>query len=73
MAIESLGKLLIYIGICVVIIGAFLLLLSKIPWFGRLPGDIAIRREGWTIYLPITTMILVSIILTVILNLIFRK
>lgn len=73
MALEGLGKLLIYIGVIVVLIGAFLLLLSKIPWFGRLPGDFAMQRGGWTIYVPITTMILVSIVLTVILNLVFRK
>ncbi len=73
MALESLGKILIITGIIIVMIGGFLMLLSKIPWFGRLPGDIAIQREGWTIYVPITTMILVSIVLTIILNFVFRK
>jgi len=73
MALESLGKLLIIIGVSVVMVGAFFMLLSKLPWFGRLPGDIVIHREGWTIYLPITTMILVSLVLTIIMNFIFRR
>ena len=73
MALESLGRLLVYIGVIIVVLGAFLLLLSRMPWFGRLPGDIAWQKEGWTIYFPVTTMILVSVVLTIILNLIFRK
>ena len=73
MALESLGRLLIYIGIVVVLIGAFFLLLSKVPWFGRLPGDIVYRREGMTLYVPIATMLLVSLILTLLLNIIWRR
>jgi len=73
MAVESLGRLLLYIGIITVLIGAFFILVAKVPWFGRLPGDIVIRREGFTLYIPIATMILVSIVLTVLLNLIFRR
>ncbi len=73
MAIESLGRLLIYIGVITVMIGGFLILVAKVPWFGRLPGDLVFRREGLTIYVPIATMILVSLVLTVILNVIYRK
>jgi len=73
MALESLGKLLIYIGVCIVMAGAFFMLLSKIPWFGKLPGDLALQRSGWTIYIPITTSLLVSILITLILNFIFRR
>ncbi|MEM4204371.1 MAG: DUF2905 domain-containing protein [Candidatus Methanomethylicaceae archaeon] len=73
MAVESLGRMLIYIGVVTVLIGAFLILVAKIPWFGRLPGDIVYRREGITIYIPITTMILVSLILTLLLNIVWRR
>jgi len=73
MALESLGKLLIIIGVSVVLVGAFLMLISRLPWFGRLPGDIVVNRGGWSIYVPITTMILVSLVLTLILNFIFRR
>ncbi len=73
MAVEPLGRLLIYIGVITVMIGGFFILVAKVPWFGRLPGDIVYHREGLTIYIPIATMILVSIVLTIILNIIFRK
>lgn len=73
MAVESLGRILIYIGIVMVLIGGFFVLIAKVPWFGRLPGDIVYRREGLTIYLPIATMILVSLILTLLLNIIWRR
>ena len=73
MALESLGRMLIYIGIIIVVIGGFFLLMAKLPWFGRLPGDIIYRREGLTIYVPLATMILVSLVLTLLLNLVWRK
>ncbi len=73
MALESLGKLLIYIGVIIVMIGAFVLLMAKVPWFGRLPGDISFQKEGWTLYIPVTTMIIVSAFLTLLINIIFRK
>lgn len=73
MAIESLGRMLIYIGIIIVVIGGFFLLMGKLPWFGRLPGDIVYRREGLTVYVPLATMILVSLVLTLLLNLVWRK
>ena len=73
MAAESLGRVLIYIGIITVLIGGFFILVAKVPWFGKLPGDIIYRREGLTIYVPIATMILVSLILTLLLNIIWRR
>jgi len=65
--------MLIYIGIIIVVIGGFFLLMAKLPWFGRLPGDIVYRREGLTVYVPLATMILVSLVLTLLLNLVWRK
>lgn len=73
MAIESLGKLLLYIGVVTVLIGAFFILVAKVPWFGKLPGDIVYRREGLTVYVPLATMILVSLLLTILLNLVWRR
>lgn len=73
MAFESLGRLLIVIGVVSIAIGALFVLFGKVPWIGRLPGDIVIRREGFTLYFPIVTMILISIILTILLNLIGRR
>jgi hypothetical protein len=73
MAAESLGKMLLYIGIVLVLIGAFFILTAKLPWFGRLPGDFVWKKESATIFIPVTTMLLVSIILTLLLNIIWRR
>jgi hypothetical protein len=73
MAIESLGRMIIYIGVVMIVIGGFFLLMAKLPWFGRLPGDIVYRREGLTLYVPIATMILVSLIMTLLLNIVWRR
>jgi hypothetical protein len=67
----TIGKYLIIIGLFIVIIGVlFYFLGDKLNWFGRLPGDIKVERENFKIFIPITTMILISILLTIILNLI---
>ena len=71
--IHSLGKILIIIGIITVAIGGLLLLSWKIPWIGRLPGDIIIERKHFTLYFPLATSILISIILILILSLIGRR
>ncbi len=67
-----LGKMLILLGVFIILVGLFLLLGEKIPWIGRLPGDIIIRRKNFTFYFPIVTSILISIILTV-LFMLFKK
>ena len=69
-----LGKVLVAIGIIIVGIG---LALQYAPWlvnwFGRLPGDINVTRDGTRVFIPITSMILLSIVLTIVLNLFFRR
>ena len=68
----GLGKMLILLGVFIVIIGLLLLIGEKIPFLGKLPGDIIIKKEKITFYFPITTSILISIILTLVFTL-FRK
>jgi uncharacterized membrane protein YidH (DUF202 family) len=68
----GLGKMLILVGIFIIVIGVLLVIGGKIPWIGRLPGDIIIRREKFTFYFPITTSIIISILLTLLFTL-FRK
>jgi hypothetical protein len=68
----ALGKLLILLGVFVILIGLLLLFGEKIPWIGRLPGDFLIRKKNFTFYFPLTTSILISIILTLLITL-FRK
>ncbi len=71
--LPQIGKFLIFIGLITVIIGVVFIFLPKIPHIGRLPGDIYIKKGNFTFYFPLATSILISIILTIILNLIFRK
>jgi hypothetical protein len=73
---NDMGKLLIIIGIISVIIGLVFIFggkfLSQIP-FGRLPGDINIKKDNFSFHFPIVSSIIISIILTIILNIFFRK
>jgi hypothetical protein len=68
----ALGKLLILLGVFIILVGFLLLVSEKIPWLGRLPGDIIIRKKNFTFYFPIVTSIVISIILTLLFAL-FRK
>ncbi|MEX2598633.1 MAG: DUF2905 domain-containing protein, partial [Dehalococcoidia bacterium] len=67
MDLSSVGKFLIIVGIVVLLVGLAFLVLGRLPFLGRLPGDFTIRRDGLTIFFPLATMILLSIILTVVL------
>jgi len=67
-----LGKILILVGVFIIAIGVLLLVGEKIPWIGKLPGDIIIKKEKFTFYFPITTSVVISIILTLLFAL-FRK
>jgi hypothetical protein len=62
--VQFIGRFLIFLGLIVAAIGGLLLLSSKIPWIGRLPGDIIIQRKNFTFYFPLATSILLSLILT---------
>jgi Protein of unknown function (DUF2905) len=58
---ESIGKLLVGVGVVILILGIVLWLFGdKLGWVGNLPGDIKIERPGFSLYLPITTMLLFS-------------
>jgi hypothetical protein len=72
MDLATIGRLLITFGIVVLAVGILLVIVGRVPFLGRLPGDIVFHRDGFTFFLPIATMILVSIILTVLLNIFFR-
>lgn len=66
-----MGKLLIYIGIILIIVGIILVTGNKIN-LGKLPGDIVIKRENFTFYFPVMTMVLISVIISLILFIINR-
>jgi hypothetical protein len=70
---ESIGKLLMILGLVLVGVGLLLMFGSKLPWLGKLPGDIIVERKNFTFYFPITTSILISLILSLLLWLWGRK
>jgi hypothetical protein len=65
------GKILLFMGIILIVLGSIFLLMGKLPYSGKLPGDIIIHRKNYVFYFPLGLSILVSIILTIILQ-IFR-
>jgi len=70
---SSLGKSLILFGAILVVLGAVLALGGKLSWFGRLPGDICIQKKGVSFYFPITTSIIISVIMSIFFMLLRRR
>ncbi len=70
---NELGKLLIVFGLVIVLAGVVVLLAGRLPWVGRLPGDIYIHRGNWTFYFPLATSLLISVVLTLLFWLIGRR
>jgi len=64
---------LLVIGGLICLVGVVLLFADRVPWLGRLPGDIVVRRGPVTFYAPLATSIVLSIVLTLLLNLFFRR
>lgn len=69
---SGMGKSLIIIGALLIIVGLFISFGPKIPFIGKLPGDIYIKKDSFTFYFPLATSILISIIITLIMYM-FRK
>lgn len=61
------------LGLVVAAIGAGLMLLPSVPWLGRLPGDIHVERENFSLHIPLVTCLVVSLLLTLLLNLFLRR
>ena len=68
-----IGRTLILVGVLFVLAGLAVSVVPKIPGLGRMPGDIFIRKEHFTFYFPITTCLLLSVVLTVVLWLMGRR
>ena len=70
--LDSLGRMLMLLGGALVLLGLLLVLAPKLPFLSRIPGDLVLRRGDATIYVPIVTMLLVSLGLTILLNVVLR-
>jgi hypothetical protein len=71
--VHDLGRSLVVIGIVVAVVGVLLMLAGRVPWLGRLPGDIYIQRGNWSFYFPLMTSIVLSVLLTVVFWLLGRR
>ena len=70
---NDLGRLLIVLGVVIAMIGVVMITVGRLPWLGRLPGDIHVERGNWSFHFPIVTSLLLSLVLTVILYFIGRR
>ena len=68
----ELGKLLLIVGGVIIIVGLILVFSQHMPFLGKLPGDITIKREGFSFYFPVVTFLILSILLTILVNVILR-
>jgi hypothetical protein len=69
----DIGKVLIAFGLLIALAGVVLVLVGRVPWVGRLPGDIHIQRGNFTFYFPLATSLLLSVVLTLIFYLVGRR
>jgi hypothetical protein len=70
---NDLGKSLVVIGLLIVVVGVVLMLVGRVPWLGRLPGDIYVQRGNWSFYFPVVTSLVVSVLLTLLFWLFGRR
>ena len=69
----GLGRLLILAGLALAGLGLLLVFAGRLPFLGRLPGDIVVKGDNWTVYIPLATMLLLSLLLTLVLNFFARR
>ena len=69
----NIGKVLIAFGLLITLAGVVLVLVGRVPWIGRLPGDIHVERGNFTFYFPLATSLLLSVVLTLVLYFLGRR
>lgn len=70
--LEDIGRVLIFFGILMILLGFVFTCAGKIPHLGKLPGDITIHKKGLDIYFPLVTSLIISLLLTIIINVIIK-
>ena len=71
--VHDIGRMLVVFGLLIALVGVALVLVGRVSWLGRLPGDIHIQRGNWTFYFPLATSLLLSVVLTLILWILGRR
>ncbi len=69
MELGQFGRVLVLVGAVILGFGVLFVVADRVPFIGRLPGDITVRGDGWTLYAPLATSIVLSVLLTVVLSL----
>ena len=72
-AVEPIGRVLIVVGLVIAAVGAVFVFGSRLPLLGHLPGDITVRRDGVTVFIPLGTMLLLSLVASLVLSIIGRR
>jgi hypothetical protein len=67
MDLNYIGKVLVLFGVVMIVVGGIFMISGKVPWLGRLPGDIYVQKKNFSFFFPITTSILISIVISLIL------
>jgi hypothetical protein len=70
--VGELGRIVIVFGIVLVVLGAVFLVAPRVPFLGRLPGDFVLRRDHATIYVPLATCLVLSLVISILLNIFWR-
>ncbi|PYM78117.1 MAG: DUF2905 domain-containing protein [Candidatus Rokuibacteriota bacterium] len=70
---SDVGKVLVALGLLIALAGVVLMLVGRVPWLGRLPGDIHIERGNFSFYFPLATSLLLSVVLTLLLYIVGRR
>ena len=70
---NDIGKILVGFGLLIAFAGVVLVLVGRVPWIGRLPGDIHIQRGNFIFYFPLATSLLLSVVLTLLLYVVGRR
>jgi hypothetical protein len=70
---NDIGKSLIVLGLLIALVGVVLTFVGRVPWLGRLPGDIYVQRGTWSFYFPLATSLILSIALSLVFYLLSRR
>ena len=70
MELSQFGRVLVLVGAVMLFLGVLLVVADRVPLIGRLPGDFTVRGNGWTLYAPVATSIVLSVLLTAVLSLV---
>jgi hypothetical protein len=70
---SDVGKTLVVLGLLIALVGVVLTFVGRVPWLGRLPGDIYVQRGNWSLYFPLATSLVLSVVLSLVFYLLGRR